>query len=730
MKKTETDALEYADSIINTIREPLIALDQDLKVITANRSFYKVFKVKPEETIGKLIYNLGNNQWDIPRLRELLETIIPQKTTLVDFEVEHDFSTIGKRILLLNAQQMEKVLGKKKIILLAIEDITERLQAEEKLFKINKKFKDLISRLNEIVWTASADGSQLIDLNENFKKVYGISAAQFRSDPQLWIKMVHPEDRKIAEASGEKLFKTGRAQAEYRIIRPDGTVRWLVDRKSILYDKDGNPIQMGGIATDITKHKRTEEKIREQNNDLVLVNSINQAVNDGKSLKTILRLAAKGTERIFNSSGVTLHLLSSDQQRLVMQNHNLPPRVVEKIEMLIGAPLPRIEHDLQAPHPYRQVLESGTFQLINNIKDIQEFTAAYLFSTHLTDKMRSRIKRLIPVIIKLLGYQSIIVIPLISDGRIIGTLDMGRRELFTKSDARRLKTFSKRLTSIIIQKQTEEALRQNEILLLKTSRMAKIGGWELDLKTNNLTWTLETYHIHEVDPLVKPDLEKAISFYAPESRPIMTEAVQQSIKEGKPFNLELPLITAKGNQIWVHTLGQIESRKGKNKRLFGTIQDITERKRAEHLLNSLNQASTSMGTAQTHKEIFNTVAKELKQLDISCMLFPLDETRSKLVIEYMSYESSVLDTIGKLTGFTQKDFSFPVDAVDVYREVIREKKALFSDNSEQVIKQVLPKFAKKFSAIIVKTLNVQRSIYAPLIIEVRSSACSQCSQTY
>ena len=90
------------------MREPLIALDQDLRVVKVSRSFYEVFKVKPEETVGQLIYDLGNKQWDIPKLRELLETILPEKTTFDDYEVEHDFATIGRRIMLLNARQIER----------------------------------------------------------------------------------------------------------------------------------------------------------------------------------------------------------------------------------------------------------------------------------------------------------------------------------------------------------------------------------------------------------------------------------------------------------------------------------------------------------------------------------------------------------------------------------------------------------------------------------------------
>ncbi|MCX5699092.1 MAG: PAS domain-containing protein, partial [Candidatus Omnitrophica bacterium] len=120
-KKTERvaqDARNYAESIINTVREPLIALDQDLRVVYVSRSFYDVFKVKPEETVGQLIYDLGNKQWNIPKLRELLETILPEKATFDNYEVEHYFSTIGRRIMLLNARQIKRGMGKDRIILL------------------------------------------------------------------------------------------------------------------------------------------------------------------------------------------------------------------------------------------------------------------------------------------------------------------------------------------------------------------------------------------------------------------------------------------------------------------------------------------------------------------------------------------------------------------------------------------------------------------------------------
>jgi len=126
-------ALAYAESIVETVREPLLVLDADLRVISANRSFYQAFQVSPEKTEKRLIYKLGNRQWDIPKLRKLLEEILPQNTQIEDFEVDHEFTTIGRRTMLLNARRIYRESNRTETILLAIEDITERRRAEERV---------------------------------------------------------------------------------------------------------------------------------------------------------------------------------------------------------------------------------------------------------------------------------------------------------------------------------------------------------------------------------------------------------------------------------------------------------------------------------------------------------------------------------------------------------------------------------------------------------------------
>ncbi len=142
--QNNVDEQTLSQAIVNTIHEPFLVMDEQFRVTAASRSFYETFKVDPEHTHGHLLYALGDGQWDIPALRVLLETIIPEKTAMDDFEVEHNFPGVGRRIMLLNARKVLYETSAITTILLAFTDITARRAIELEKEALLAKTADLL----------------------------------------------------------------------------------------------------------------------------------------------------------------------------------------------------------------------------------------------------------------------------------------------------------------------------------------------------------------------------------------------------------------------------------------------------------------------------------------------------------------------------------------------------------------------------------------------------------
>jgi two-component sensor histidine kinase len=145
------DARVFAEAIVDTIRDPLLVLDGDLRVIAASRSFYNIFRVDPEDTEGRLVYELGGGQWNIPALRSLLEKILPEHTVMEDFEVNAEFPGIGRRTMLLNSRKVFYEGHASTTLLLAFEDVTGRRTIEREKEDLVQQKKELLERTQELL---------------------------------------------------------------------------------------------------------------------------------------------------------------------------------------------------------------------------------------------------------------------------------------------------------------------------------------------------------------------------------------------------------------------------------------------------------------------------------------------------------------------------------------------------------------------------------------------------
>jgi two-component system, chemotaxis family, CheB/CheR fusion protein len=255
-------ARDYAEATIRTARDPLIVLRADLRVNTANEAFYKTFKTTPDQTQGRLIYDLGDQQWNIPKLRMLLEDILPRKSFFDDLEVTHDFRQIGRRTMMLNARRLELDDGAPQMILLAIEDVTERQHADV----ITASLAAIVNSSDDAIIGKDLDGV-ITSWNKGAERLFGYTAQEAIGQP---ITMLIPPDRQQEEPEILARLKRGESVNHFETVRLRKNRSPLEISLTIspIKDATGRAIGASKIARDITKRKEAEEELRRAHTEL------------------------------------------------------------------------------------------------------------------------------------------------------------------------------------------------------------------------------------------------------------------------------------------------------------------------------------------------------------------------------------------------------------------------------------------------------------------------------
>ena len=260
------DAKTFAENIIRTVRDPLLVLDAQLRVEAANQYFYDTFKLSARATLNTVLYELGDHEWDIPELRRLLSELLPEKKALHDFQVKHVFRDIGQKTMLLNARQIQRQDGGAPLILLAIEDVTAREQANEALRESEQRLSFMAESIPQKVFTAAPDGS-VTYFNTQWAQFAGLPMDQLLG--WGWGVLVHPADLAEGIRKWNMSLVTGEPfENSLRLRRFDGTYRWHLSRVHAMRNAAGEITQWLGSSTDIQEEKRVEEELRRLNEDL------------------------------------------------------------------------------------------------------------------------------------------------------------------------------------------------------------------------------------------------------------------------------------------------------------------------------------------------------------------------------------------------------------------------------------------------------------------------------
>lgn len=281
----------FAEDIVDTVHDPLLVLGSDLKIAFANNAFYQTFNTRQKETQGQYLFDLGNRQWDIPRLRELLEKLLSQEIVFKDFEVEHEFEHLGKRIMHINARRLDQKENHKGFILLSISDVTEQTQMERNLVEYKTHLEELVvyrSRelaelnkklLEETEWLNITLGSigdaviatdiegRIILINPAAQTLVGWpgKSAVHRLLPEVVTLMDEQGNTRVTQLvekimASRKLMPIGR---QLTLVSRDGLKRSIADSGQPILDKKGRTIGTVIVFRDITEEKNMEAKLRQ-----------------------------------------------------------------------------------------------------------------------------------------------------------------------------------------------------------------------------------------------------------------------------------------------------------------------------------------------------------------------------------------------------------------------------------------------------------------------------------
>ncbi|MBD3346587.1 MAG: PAS domain S-box protein [Chitinivibrionales bacterium] len=277
----DRDKMAYMESIIDSAHEALVVLDDTMHVVSANRYFFLKFQVSPEETEGRVIYELGNGQWNISQLRELLETIIPRQAVVDNFEVRHRFEHIGEKVMLLNARRMIREEGKPALILLAIEDITEQYNAQRKLEQSESLYRKFVEEGNSIIIGFDRKG-RITFFNRFSEKIFGYERNDLLGMPLIGtiIPTVDSRGNNNSTILRDIFAHPKRYYSqESEGMCKDGRRVWFSWSARAIDDDSGTPVEILIDGNDITELAATRRQLEEKSATLdVLLDFIPEGI--------------------------------------------------------------------------------------------------------------------------------------------------------------------------------------------------------------------------------------------------------------------------------------------------------------------------------------------------------------------------------------------------------------------------------------------------------------------
>jgi PAS domain S-box-containing protein len=604
----------------------------------------------PQEMIES-VQDIPTQIYVEPENRAAFMSLLDSKNSVENFEARNyrkDGSVIWTST---SARTVRDLEGKILYYEGFLQDITQRKTVEDALQQSEKRFRALIENGLDDISLIAMDGTLLWESPSTIRNL-GYEPNEYVG--RNIFEIMHPEDLERTRSTYVKLLQEpgSRQRGTFRLRRADGTWRWV---EAIATNMLGEPSVNAIVINyrDITEQKQADLELQQRNADLGLINALNELVNRGEDLDVIVELVRNELNRIFSSDYANIYLLSEDGQSIQMQHYSLSPDIVRKIEKVIGRAIPAIHIPVQQDGYFQRVLRAERGMIISGPEVIQEWMAEFIETASLSSIAKAAIRKLLPQIYKILNIKSTVLVPLISDGKPLGLLNVSGPNAFMEQDLRRIENICGQLTSALRRKLVDEALRASQARyqnLVETSHDL-IWSIDSDARFTFVNRASREIYGYEPDELIGRSFFDVMD---PEYHHYNLSSFQQGITQvDETKAIETHVRHRDGRSIILSANSIVlRDEQGNIMGVVGSSHDITARKRAEEAL-------------QEERNLLRTLIDNIPD-----RIYAMDMQGRKTLSNTADWKASGGKTMEDVIGQTDRD-TYPPELAEQFWELDR-----------------------------------------------------------
>jgi PAS domain S-box-containing protein len=464
-------------------------------------------------------------------------------------------------------------------------EIADHMLADEALRESEERFQRMADAIPEVIWITDLHPETMLYVSPSFATIWGRPIEDLYRNPRLWIQAIHPEDRvRVADlfsqwTAGEKVEYRN---IEYRIVRPDGAVRWIEEGGVLSLNDEAKPYRASGISTDVTERKKADAERQAYLWFLESMDQINRAIQGTNNIEQMMSDVLDAVLSSFHCDRAWLvYPCDPDAPSWKVPMEHVRPEFPGAFALNLELPV-----DSEA---------ARTFQTVRASDQPVQFGPG---SVHpMPEEATKRFE-----------IQSMIAMALYPKGDkpyMFGLHQCSYPRIWTRQEERLFQGIGRRLEDALTSLLVLRNLGESERKLEEAQRLSHVGYWERDPETDLIIWSDETYRIFGLKPQERIlNLAELPDLIHPEDRQMMTEAVAEALRGRRRYDVEYRVVRPNGDVRLIHSQGDVvRDESGRPRRMFGSVQDITERKRAEQRLLTQHTVTQLLAEAGSLEEI-------------------------------------------------------------------------------------------------------------------------------